>query len=579
VAESKRTIIHTIRELHDIRVPMRDGVELATDVYMPAEGGPFPTILQRTPYDRGSPGAYSAPDAVYMAQRGYAAVIQDTRGRYDSDGQWYPFINEANDGHDAIEWIAKQPWSTGKVGSTGPSYIGLTQWQEAQGGSKHYIASVPKVAYSNTFHNWVYTGGAFQLAFNLSWSIAMATRTNRSQYMWMPPENHLRNLFWHLPLRTADEAAGRNIKHWKDWIDHPVYGDYWRGMRPIGENYEKASVSAYSMAGWFDVFLQGSLNNFIGMTGKAKTPEARKKQKIIVGPWIHMLGNWGSSSTTGDVDFGPNCLIDLPAEQARWFDHLLKGEANGIDKEPRVKVFVMGANRWREANDWPIPETKYTPYYFHSGGKANSLTGDGGLSTTAPQAEQPDTYTYDPMHPVPTAGGSTCCAEDSNPVTMGPRDQRPVEYRHDVLCYTSEPLKKPVEATGPIKVVLYASSSARDTDWVAKLVDVHPSGFAMNVAQGILRARYRDSWEKPELLKPGEVYKFEIDLWSSSNCFLPGHRIRVDVTSSCFPQFDRNPNTGNEFGKDTKMVAANQTVLHDAKHPSHIVLPVIPEGV
>ncbi|MDA1188333.1 MAG: CocE/NonD family hydrolase, partial [Chloroflexi bacterium] len=282
--------------------------------------------------------------------------------------------------------------------------------------------------------------------------------------------------------------------------------------------------------------------------------------------------------STGDVDFGPNVVIDLQAEQARWFNSLLKSEDDGIAKEPRVKVFVMGANRWRESDDWPIPGTEYTPYYLHSGGKANSLTGDGGLNTAKPKSEKADHYAYDPMHPVPTAGGSTCCLEDSNPVSMGPRDQRPIEYRNDVLCYTSEPLKQAVEVTGPVKAVLYASSSARDTDWVVKLVDVAPNGFAMNAAQGILRARFRDSYEKPELMKPGEVYKFEIDLWSTSNSFQPGHRIRVDVTSSCFPQFDRNLNTGEDCGTGTKMAVAEQTILHDSEHPSHIVLPVIPAG-
>lgn len=233
MASGKETVIHKIRELHDLRCPMRDGEELATDVYMPAEGGPFPTIVQRTPYDRGSAMVFTVPDAIHLAQRGYAVVVQDARGRYDSDGQWYPFINEANDGHDAIEWAAKQSWSNGKVGTTGASYFGLTQWQAAQGGSKHLIASVPRVAYSNTYHNWVYTGGAFQLAFNLSWSIAMSTRTNRSQPLSLPDEIHLKNLFWHLPLITSDENAGRPIKHWKDWVNHPNYSDYWRGMKPV----------------------------------------------------------------------------------------------------------------------------------------------------------------------------------------------------------------------------------------------------------------------------------------------------------------------------------------------------------
>jgi len=579
VTAPKPTAVHNIRELHDLRVPMHDGVELATDVYMPASGGPFPVLVQRTPYDRGNLIPATVISAVYLAQRGFAVVLQDCRGRYDSDGEWYPFINEARDGHDAIEWAAKQPWSNGKVGSIGASYLGLTQWQEAQGGSKHYIASVPFVAYSNTFHNWVYTGGAFHLAFNLSWSLTMATRTNRAHPLWLPGEIHLTSLLWHLPLITSDENAGRPIKHWKDWINHPTYGDYWRSMQPIEENYERASVSAYNMAGWYDVFLQGGLNNFIGMTTKGKTARARKAQKLIVGPWTHRLGDYGLNSKTGDIDFGPNVVVDLMNEHTRWLNYQLKGEDDGIGKEPRVRVFVMGANKWRWADDWPIPGTKYTPWYLHSGGKANSMVGDGTVSPTAPRNEQADQYDYDPMHPVPTAGGSTCCSEDSLPVTMGPRDQRANEYRSDVLIYTSAPFEKPFEVTGPIKVVLYASSSAKDTDWVAKLVDVSPNGYAMNLAQGILRARYRDSWEKTKLLEPGKVYKFEIDLWSSSNCFLPGHRLRVDVTSSNFPQFDRNPNTGHAFGQDAEMVVAHQTVYHDRERPSHIVLPVIPDGV
>ena len=342
------------------------------------------------------------------------------------------------------------------------------------------------------------------------------------------------------------------------------------------EHYPEIEVASYSMAGWFDVFLQGSLNNFMGITRHGKTAEARRNQKIIVGPWIHGLGVQGTSSVTGDIDFGPNSLIDLRDEQTRWFDYWLKGIDNGILSEARVKVFVMGANRWREADEWPLPETVYTPYYFHSNGKANSVFGDGSISTNAPEHEAPDQYVYDPEHPVMTLGGSTCCAEEFTPVSMGPRDQRPNEYRPDVLVYATPPLEREVEATGPVKVVLYAASSARDTDFTAKLVDVYPNGYSMNVAQGILRARYRDSWEQPTLLEPGKVYEFTVDLWSTSNCFQKGHRILVEISSSNFPQFDRNPNTGNPLGQDADLEKAHQTVYHDGEHPSHIVLPIIP---
>ena len=567
--------IHKIKEFHDLKCPMRDGTELSTDVYMPAEGGPFPTVLMRTPYDAYAEGS-NAPDAIKVAQRGYAVVVQDARGRYDSPGDWYPFVNEASDGHDAVEWVAKQPWSTGKIGTTGGSYVGLTQWQAAQGGSPNLVASVPRVAYSNAFHNWVYTGGAFQLAFNLSWCIVVATRTMQWPYLWKPQEIGIASYFWHLPLTTSDEAAGRTIRHWKDWVDHPTYDDFWRSMSPVGEHYPDIQVHSYSMAGWYDVFLQGSLNNFMGMTGSGKTEEARRHQKIIVGPWIHSLGQRGTESITGDIDFGANSLIDLKEEETRWFDHWLKGTDNGITDEPRVKVFVMGANRWREADEWPIPETRYTPYYLHSEGKANSLFGDGSLATTPPGGEEPDRYVYDPEYPVMTIGGSTCCSEPTLPVSMGPRDQRPNEYRPDVLVYSTPPLESDVEVTGPVKAVIYAASSARDTDFTAKLVDVYPNGYAMNVAQGIFRARYRDSWEEPTLLGPGKTYEYTIDLWSTSNCFQKGHRIRLEISSSNFPQFDRNPNTGSPFGQDDKLQKANQTVLHDGEHPSHILLPVIP---
>ncbi len=394
----------------------------------------------------------------------------------------------------------------------------------------------------------------------------------------MPDERHLSTLFWSLPMIDADEAAGRRIAHWKDWISHPSYDEYWEAMSPIGQNYGEVSAAAYNMAGWFDVFLQGSLNNFIGMTTGAKTPEARRNQKLLVGPWIHQLGDEGTALKTGDIDFGPNALIDIQAEQARWLSAHLKGEDDGILSEPRVKVFVMGANRWRESDEWPISGTRYMPWYFASDGNANSMLGDGTLVPGQTGGVATDGFIYDPMHPVPTIGGSVCCLEEGMPVKMGPQDQRPTEYRQDVLCYTSEPMTEPLEVTGSVKAVVYASSSAVDTDFTAKLVDVRPDGYAMNVAQGILRARYRNGFRESELMEPGEVYRFQIDMWSTSICFLPGHRMRVEISSSNFPQHDRNLNTGEDNGLGTDMVTAHQTVYHDADHPSHIVLPVVPAG-
>ena len=574
-------IVHKIKTLFNQRVPMRDGVELAADVYMPAEGGPFPALVLRTPYDKLNAGddLQIRTAIVHLAQTGYAAISQDVRGRFESDGEFYPFVNEANDGHDTIEWIGTQPWCNGKVGVVGASYRGLTNWQAGQSTSKYLTSLTPRVACSNVYHNWVYTGGAFQLAFGLSWSLNMHGRTSNGPPDWMPEEIHKSTAHWHLPLTECHEVTGRNTAYWKDWINHPSYDDYWRSMKPIDEHYGEVDVPALSIGGWFDVFLQGGINNFVGAKKQGKSERARNGQKMLVGPWIHALGDRGTTSVTGDIDFGPNALIDIRELEDRWHEYWLKGTDNGIMDEPRVKVFVMGANRWREADEWPLPETQYTPYYLHSDGGANSDLGDGTLSTTAPETESPDTYVYDPEHPVMTIGGSTCCGEENlYMVTIGPRDQRANEARPDVLVYSTPVLDQDVEVTGPVKLVLYASSSARDTDWVAKLVDVFPDGYAMNAAEGILRARYRDSWESPTLLEPGEIYKFEVDLWSTGNSFLKGHRIRVEVTSSNFPHYDRNPNTGNPFGQDAKLQKADQTVYHDAEHPSHILLPVIPDA-
>ena len=567
--------IHKIKKLHGFKCPMRDGVQLATDVYMPAEGGPFPTLLHRTPYDKYKEDG-AVDDAVYRAQQGYAVVVQDVRGRYESEGEWHPCRNEVSDGHDAVEWIATQPWSTGKIGTIGGSYAGLTQWQAAQGGSPHLVAAVPRVACSNVYHHWVYAGGTLQLGFDIGWATLVSTRTAQRQYLWLPEEISQSTLHWHLPLITTDEAAGRTIDFWRDWINHPSYDDYWRSLSPVEEHYPKIHMASFSMGGWYDSFLQGSLRNFMGMTREGKTEEVRRSQKLIVGPWIHGLGSGGTERTTGDIDFGPNVLVNLKAEETRWFDYWLKGIDNGILNEPRVKLFVMGANRWREADEWPLPETVYTPYYLHSGGKANSLFGDGSLSRTPPEGETPDEYLYDPAHPVKTIGGNTCCAESIYAVSMGPRDQRPNEYRPDVLVYTTPPLDRDIEVTGPVKAVVYAASGARDTDFTAKLVDVFPNGYAMNVAQGIIRARYRDSWEEPTLLEPGKVYEYTIDLWATSNCFQKGHRMRLEITSSNFPQTDRNPNTGNAFGQDAELQTAQQTVYHDRERPSHVLLPIIP---
>ena len=566
---------HRVRSMLGVPVLMRDGVRLATDVYLPDAPGPFPVILIRTPYNKNNES--EVDDAIFFASRGYAVAIQDCRGRFDSEGEWTPFVNEAADGYDTQTWCGTRTWSTGKVGTSGGSYVALTQWMPAPLRNPHLAAMAPQVGFSNLYHNWVYTGGAFQLAFNLRWGpVQMRSRTNQVRHLWLPPEQHLSALFDHLPLIEADENAGGAWEPYKEWIRHPDYGPWWESLGNNELHYPEVDVPVYGFGGWYDVFLQGTLNNFMGVRAKGRSERARRVQKVLIGPWIHCLGDRGTNSRTGDIDFGAESLLDLRAEELRWFDYWLKGIDNGILDEPPVRVFVMGANRWRLATEWPVPGTRVVPWYLHSGGAANSSKGDGRLDPIAPEGEEaPDRFVYDPCDPVPTLGGSTCCSEDITPVPMGPRDQAPVAWRQDVLVYDSDRLEEDLEVTGPISVVLYAASTAPDTDFTAKLVDVFPSGYAMNVAQGIIRARYRNSWTDPSPMKPGEICRFEIDCWSSSNLFRRGHRIRVEISSSNYPQFDRNPNTGHPFGLDAELRPATQTVYHDPRRRSHIRLPLV----
>ena len=377
-------------------------------------------------------------------------------------------------------------------------------------------------------------------------------------------------MFRTLPIADIPAAAGKDIPYYQDWIDHPDYDEYWRRLA-IDERYGDVTVPVLQVGGWYDFFTAGTFNNFVGVREGGGSEAARSNQKAMVGPWVHPVA---STTHAGGVDFGNGSVVDLRATELRWFDRWLKGEANGIDDEPPLRIFVMGAKEWRDENEWPLASTAYTPYYLHSGGFARSIAGDGGLSTSPPGEEPPDRFAYNPDNPAPTVGGCTCCNPEV--VSWGAYDQRPVEYRSDVLVFTSEPLTEDLEVTGPVSVTLYASTDGPDTDFTAKLVDVHPDGYAVNLCDGIVRGRYRRSTARQELLEPGAIYELTIDLWPTSNVFLEAHRIRVDISSSNFPRFDRNLNTGDVPGRGTEMRTANQTVYHDAEHPSHILLPVIP---
>ena len=546
----------------DVKVPMRDGVNLSADIYLPRAHNRFPTVLIRTPYSNNTNDMIQK--ARRLANNGYACVVQDTRGRWDSEGEYYPFHPEAADGYDSQEWIGSQPWSSGKIGMSGASYLGLVQWLSAPMRNQFLTCLAPRVIAGDFYDGVVHPGGAVHLNVMGTWGMRTSGRTAQSidDLNWA-------ETFHTLPLSKFDQATGRDLQFWTEWMKHENYDNYWDTIN-VEKKWHEIVVPAFNMSGWFDLYGKHAFTNFNGLRQQGGSSDARRS-KVIVGPWTHLLS---VSQQVGDIDFGTHSLANLEAMEMRWFDHWLKGTNNGIVDEPPVRIFVMGINRWRDEHEWPLARTDWQRWYMHSAGKANSLQGDGQLNPELPGDEPSDHFVYNPHIPVQTLGGATCCNPELVP--WGPRDQRPAEARSDVLRYTSNPLPTNTEITGPIMVVLYAITDARDTDWTAKLVDVWPSGYAMNLCDGIIRARFREGFGNPTLLTPNKIYKYEIDLAVTSMMFGAGHRIRVEISSSNFPRFDRNLNTGASIATGTEIRVARQEVKHSRAHPSHIILPVIP---
>ncbi|HET9900287.1 MAG TPA: CocE/NonD family hydrolase, partial [Actinomycetes bacterium] len=480
---------YAVRTLADVKVPMRDGVQLSADVYLPEAPGPFPTVLMRTPYDNNTDPLIQKGRR--LANSGYACVIQDCRGRFDSEGDYYPFVDEAADGFDTQEWIGQQDWSNGRIGTAGGSYLGLVQWLSAPLGSRYLKCMAPRVICTDFYRGLNYPGGALQLNVLMTWGMRTSGRTAQSiEY------HNWREAFRTLPLWDCDSAAGRDLRFWKDWLDHPTDDEYWAPLN-VEARWGEIAAPALSMGGWYDLYSSHTFTGFNGLRQHGGSADARRS-KLIVGPWPHALS---TSTRTGDVDFGAGSLVDLEALELRWFDFWLKGVDNGIADEPPIRLFIMGTNVWRDEHEWPLARTDWQRWHFHSGGRANTLLGDGLLARANPDEEPADTFVYHPEHPAPTVGGNNCCSPHIVP--WGPYDQRDVEMRGDVLCYTSEPLERDLEVTGPITVVLHAATDGPDTDWTAKLVDVRPSGYAMNLCDGIVRARYCESLTDPTFLEPG----------------------------------------------------------------------------
>jgi putative CocE/NonD family hydrolase len=552
---------------------MRDGVTLSADIYRPEGDGPFPVILMRLPYDKTGAENITYADPSWYARHGYLVVIQDNCGRCASEGDFVPFEREAKDGYDTIEWAARLPGANGRVGMYGFSYAGATQLLPATLRPPSLVTVCPAMTASQYYEGWTYNQGALALAFTMSWATQLASGDARRAKDGAALGQldmafaGIHGWHWMLPLAAYPPLAGEYGGYFRDWLDHPTYDDYWQRWS-IEEDYRRLTTPALHIAGWYDIFLAGSVKNFLGMRDGAGTPEARAGQKLVIGPWVHMPWAPVSNSPAG---VEPTIVDDL---QLRWFDQFLKGEETGVLDAP-VRLFVMGAEEWRDYPDWPPPGTEPVRWYLHSGGRANSRFGDGSLSLEAPGDERPDYFTYDPAYPNQSQGGHSCCFGFVSP--MGPADQRASEEFNSVLVYTSDALSQPLELIGDVSVKLFAATSAVDTDWTARLCEVHPDGRSINLQEGIVRARYRDSLTEPSLLEPDRVYEYTIPLGPIGARIAAGNRLRVTIASSDFPQWDRNLNTGGPLFDEglTDAIVARQTVLHSGDHASHLTVSTV----
>jgi uncharacterized protein len=576
----------------EVNVPVRtrDGVILYTDIYRPGAERKYPAILVRLPYVKNSEFIFNTYlDPLRMVRAGYVFVVQDCRGTGVSEGEYHQFLNDAEDGFDTVQWVAAQPWCDGNVGMYGLSYLGATQLLAAIEHPPHLRTICPAQASHAIRGMPMWEGGVFLLQLSLLWLNSQITTELAKGCL---PSEKLRELrkraldivknpqesYRFLPLIKAPlNEIARELRLgsiYTDWLTHIEDDRFWEILRnPVP--LEKISIPAFHAGGWFHhVITSGVLKGYQVITQRGETELARKNQKVLIGPWVGVAGH----GICGELDFGPaasGTAIDFTGIHLRWFDYWLKGIDNGIMKEPPVRIFVMGDNIWREENEWPLARTQYTRYYFHSAGHANSRSGDGTLNTLPPDNEDYDSFLYNPRNPVATRLG----LGHTFALTMfEPHDQQEVEAREDILVYSTPVLESDVEVTGPITVKLYASSSAMDTDFTAKLVDVWPDGKAYNLVDGIIRARYRHSVSRPELIQPQQVYEYDIDLRNTSNVFKAGHRIRVEISSSDFPKWDRNLNTGHPIGEDADMEVALQKIYHRNQYSSHIVLPVIPRN-
>ncbi len=588
-----RTAIYSVRSEKGVMAPMRDGVRLSTDLYFP-EGAtePLPTILVRTPYSK---AGGNRVDVETFVGQGYVVAMQDIRGRFESEGRYVVHAGDRNDGYDTVEWLSTRPWSSGKVATFGCSYRGGEQLELMAARHPNHVAAVP-MAPSGTYYApgrpWAsFDGGAFELAQTAGWFMSNPTKVFYGPPSWVDREEWFGSesaelfrtgpesrrldrlgLYWTLPIIDVVRKSGAPGTDYEDYVSNTPEAEYFRELDLVRAD-DRFDTAALYVDSWYDFAVGETLMLFNQMRENALSETARDNQFIIVAPTTHCSHSAATDRTiVGERDLGDarKGFVDLYLD---WFDYWLKGIDNGVTEMPRVNYYLMGKNEWRTADTWPPAGTGYRKLYLHSGGGANSRLGDGLLSASVPGEEPADGFTYDPATPVMSLGGQACCTGMST--GQGGYDQSVNEMRHDVLVYTSEALDEGIEVSGPLEVVLYVGSSAKDTDFTAKLIDVYPDGRAFNVQEGALRMRYREGFDKKVWMREGEVHEAHLDLHATSNYFGPGHRVRLEVSSSNFPRFSRNMNTGGDNFDETEWVLAHNSVHHSAEYPSHVILPIV----
>jgi putative CocE/NonD family hydrolase len=582
---------HSVRVERSVLVPMRDGVQLSTDLYFPENAGEkLPVIMIRTPYNKNV--EWTAESGHWFAGQGYVVAIQDVRGRFESQGEYIVSARDTEDGYDMIDWLARQPWSTGQVGTYGCSYLGENQVQTATLRNPHHVAMIPQASGGSRRYFALYQGGVLELAAGAEWfrgngskvrpmlspATSQAAFTQAAQYYdfnpVLPEIDDPRAIYRSLPIIDLLDRMGAPPSDWEGIVSHGLNDPWWDQFGYIEED-DRFNTPALFIDSWYDYGPADTMALRKQFSRNADSDLARNNLFAVIAPTTHCAYESAEEHTfVGDRDVG-DARLDFKSLYLKWFDYWLKGIENGVTEMPKLQIYVMGRGEWRGENEWPLARTEFTKYYLHSDGNANSRVGTGKLSTDAPTQPSFDRFVYDPEAPVPSAGGPDWGASHPD-LRPGGIDQRQLEMRNDVLVYTSPPLEKGIEVTGPLELVLYVSSSARDTDFTGKLVDVYPDGTAYNIQEGILRARYREGFDRKVWMKEGEVYEVRIDLSVTSNFFRPGHRIRLEVSSSNYPRFDRNLNTGGNNFDETEWVTSENTVHHSSVYPSHLVLPVIP---